>query len=220
LAAGPILEQPPLILPEGQEPVFLHRRILGQPSRIGLRVCHVSVTVLDERRRGAGGAGGGLVQAGPARGGQPGAGGGRSGGRGGRAGVRVGARGGRGLLPRQGVSVVAQPEPQAPGRLAPPARRRPPRHPPLQRRRRRAARPRPLHRRHAPLLQPPLRFDSIRSLSLWMCHVAAVLGFLVPQSTCKSSAQNPGVLALLCLVWLNGIPSFTIQIAIIYLFMR
>nr|BAA82885.1 blue-light photoreceptor [Oryza sativa Japonica Group] len=109
------------------------------------------------RRRRGGGADGGVVQAGPARGGQPAlAAAARAAGEVG-AGVRVGAGGGRAVLPGAGVPVVAQPEPQAPGRLAPAARRQQARHPPLRRRRRRAHRARPQHRRHASLLQPPLR---------------------------------------------------------------
>lgn len=98
-----------------------------------------------------------MVPEGPQGGGQPGAGGGGARQWGGRAGVRVVARGGRPLLPRARLPVVDQPEPEAPGRLALPARGRKARYAEISRHRRRAAPAGARHRRHARLFQSSIR---------------------------------------------------------------
>ena len=131
------------------------RGVLGLAGHVGLVPVHVRRRGDREDR--------GVVPEGPQGGGQPGASGGGARGRGGGAGVRVVAGGGRPLPSGARVPVVDQPEPAAPGRLAPPARGRKARHAEVSRRRRRAAPAGPRHRRHARLLQSSLRFVSIIS---------------------------------------------------------
>ena len=131
---------------------FLGPVVLGLAGHVGLVPVHVRRRGDREDR--------GVVPEGPQGGGQPGASGGGACGSGGGAGVRVVAGGGRPLPSGARVPVVDQPEPAAPGRLAPPARGRKARHAEVSRRRRRAAPAGPRHRRHARLLQSSLRFVS------------------------------------------------------------